>query len=127
MLDEKGHMVYVLHKKFTRLEMTKGNTQIGYGYMEDTKEGIIYHYKDEQRNETAVFDDKQQGLVYYLDGKTQYLKLTANGCLIGINHQIIHGEKEDCYICESDENPLTLAICFLFFMMMKEKDELIMM
>ena len=45
MLDEKGHMVYVLHKKFTRLEMTKGNTQIGYGYMEDTK-AVSYTHLD---------------------------------------------------------------------------------
>lgn len=127
MLDEKGHMVYVLHKKFKRLELTKGNTQIGYGYMEDTKEGIIYHYKDEQRNETAVFDDHQQRLVFYLDGKMQYLKQISNGCLIGKDNQIIDGENENQYLCESDEDPLTLAIGFLFFMMMKEKDELIMM
>ena len=128
MLDTNDHMVYVLHKKFTRLEMTKGNTQIGYGYIEETKDGIIYHYKNDQYRGKAIYDDKQESLILHLDGLKIYLKQTLTGCLIRYENQmIVIQENQESYICESEIKPLYLSICFLFFMMMKEKDELIMM
>lgn len=128
MLDTNGHMVYVLHKKFTRLEMTKGNTQIGYGYIEETKDGIIYHYENDQDCGKAIYDDKQESLILHLDGLKIYLKQTVTGCLIRYENQmIVIQENQESYICESEIKPLCLSICFLFFMMMKEKDELIMM
>lgn len=125
MLDSFGHIVYVLHKKFTRLGMTKGNTHVGFGYIEDTKDGVMYHYEDQKCHIKAKYDEVNKQLV--LDGNI-YLRQIDHGCLIDYKNQRITILEEDtCYTCESETNPLILSISFLFFMMMKEKDELILM
>ena len=69
--------------------MTKGNTQIGYGYIEETKDGIIYHYKNDQYRGKAIYDDKQESLILHLDGLKIYLKQTVTGCLIRYENQMI--------------------------------------
>lgn len=74
------------------------------------------------------YDDKQESLILHLDGLKIYLKQTVTGCLIRYENQmIVIQENQESYICESEIKPLYLSICFLFFMMMKEKGELIMM
>lgn len=130
MLDASHHKVCVLHKRFTHLDVTKKNTLIAHGFIEETESGNIYHYVEkgqEMAHACIQMNQTDTQMKIWMQDKMVVMNVIEEDCLIITEHEqyLIKKDHEHCYVCEYDQDPKQLSIYFFFFIFLIETKDFI--
>lgn len=130
MLDATHHKVCVLHKRFTHLDVTKKNTLVAHGFIEETDSGNIYHYVEngqEIAHACMQMNQTDTQMKIWIQDKMAVMNVIQDGCLLITEHEQywIHKDHENCYTCAYDYDPMQLSIYFFFFIFLIETKDFI--